>query len=184
MVRKTTFDRPPTRYLNPEPFRWTESKDRSPTNCQQRRSNQTFVFSYPYKCCLLDLTRSFQGNNYERTFTNGSPHRTHQRTITLHVLLITRKLQTGSSKVEYIRNGCQRVHFSGSMENVRPVSLPSRYPLMASCNVAGSGKSVLWFVDSQLFPLEVTDIPCQFDGHPRYRDHVQSWKCINGVFLF
>jgi hypothetical protein len=33
-----------------------------------------------------------------------------------------------------------------------PYPLSTRLPLMASCIVAGSGKSVFWFVDSQLFP--------------------------------
>ena len=111
-------------------------------------------------------------------------HRTHQRTITSHVVLITRKEQTGFPKAEYTRNGSQQVRFSGSTVNVRPLPLPSRYALMASCNVAGSGKSVLWLVYSWLLLLEVTHVSRQFNGHPRYRDHLQSWKCVNGVFLF
>ena len=60
-----------------------------------------------YKCWLLDLTHSVQGNNYERIFTNGSPHRTHQRTITSHAVLITRKLQIGFSRAECSKNGSQ-----------------------------------------------------------------------------
>jgi hypothetical protein len=92
--------------------------------------------------------RILQGNNCERAFTNGSLHQTHQRTKTSHVVLITRKQQSGFSKAEYTKNGSQQVRFSGSTENVRSVPFPSRYALMASCNVAGSGKGVLWFVNS------------------------------------
>ena len=127
---------------------------------------------------------SFQGNNCEIASTNGSLRQTHQRTITSPVVLITRKQQTGFSTEEYTKNGSQRVHFSGSMENVRSVLFPSRYALMTSYNVAGSGKSVLWSVDSYLSFSVVTDVSCQFDSHPRYREHVQGRKCVNGVFLF
>jgi len=66
----------------------------------------------------------FRGDNYERASTNGSLLQTHRRIITSHVVLITRKQQTGSSKAEYTRNGSQQVRFSGSMENVRPVLFP------------------------------------------------------------
>ena len=127
---------------------------------------------------------SFQGNNCEIASTNGSLRQTHQRTITSHVVLITRKQQTGFSKEEYTKNGSQQVRFSGPMENVRLVPFRSRYALIMSCNVAGSGKSILWFVDFLLSFSEVTDFSCQFVDHPRYREHVQRRKCINGIFLF
>jgi len=135
MVRKSTFDRSPMRYLKPELLRWKGSKDFYPTNCQRRRSNPTFVFFLTFiRAWLLNRTRSFQGNNYERAFTDGSPHRTRQRTITSHLVLITRKQQSGSSKAEYTRNGSQQVLFSGSTENVRSIPLPSGCPLMTTCN--------------------------------------------------
>jgi hypothetical protein len=134
MVRKSTFDQSPMWYLNPELLRWKGGKDCYSTNCQRRRSNQTFVFSYSHQCWLWNLTRSFQGNNYERAFTNGFPHRTHQKTITLHVVLITRRQQTGFSKAKYTRNGSQQIHFSGSTENVRSIPPPSGGPLMITCN--------------------------------------------------
>ena len=134
----------------PELLRRKRNKGIHTTSSQRPRSNETFVFS-----CLHQYREAlripFQEINCGRAFTNGSPHQTHQGTITSHVVLITRKQRTGFSKAEHIRNGSQMVRFSGSMENVRPVPLPSRYSLMASCNVAGSGKSVLWFVDSYLF---------------------------------
>ena len=45
-------------------------------------------------------------------------HRTHQRTITLHVVFITGKRQTGFFKAVYTKNGSQQVCSCGSTENV------------------------------------------------------------------
>jgi len=67
---------------------------------------------------------SLQGINYGRTFTNGYPHQIRLRTITSHVVLITKEKRLGSSKGAYSRNGCPRVRFFGFMVNVRP----SRFP--------------------------------------------------------
>ena len=83
---------------------------------------------------------------------NGSPHRTPPRTTTLRVILITRKQQHGFLKVEHIRSGSQQVHFFGSMESVRPVLFPTYSgPLIPPCLVAGSGKTVIWFVNLKSF---------------------------------
>jgi hypothetical protein len=43
------------------------------------------------------------------------------------------------------------VHFFGSTESVRPVALTARYPLIVTYIAAGSGKSILWFVDHYLY---------------------------------
>jgi hypothetical protein len=43
------------------------------------------------------------------------------------------------------------VHFFGSTGSVRPAPLPTRYLLMETYIVAGSGKSILWFVDHYLY---------------------------------
>jgi hypothetical protein len=59
--------------------------------------------------------------NRGRTSTDGSPHRIRQLTITLRVVLITRKQQLGSFKVEFSRNGNHQDRFFGSTGNVRPV---------------------------------------------------------------
>jgi hypothetical protein len=48
---------------------------------------------------------SFQGTNYGRTFIDGSLHRTPRRTITLHVVLITKRQQPGFSKAASFRTG-------------------------------------------------------------------------------
>jgi hypothetical protein len=63
---------------------------------------------------------SFQKTNCGRASTNGSPHRIRQLTITLHVVLITRKLQRGSSKETFTRNGNPKVRSFGFMGSVRP----------------------------------------------------------------
>src|SRR6266403_6169682 len=90
---------------------------------------------------------SFQGSNREKAFTAGSHHLTPRRTITLHVVLITRKRQDGCLKVASFRSGNQQVPFFGSTENVCPVLFSTWFLLILPCVVAGSGKSVIWFVD-------------------------------------
>ena len=64
----------------------------------------------------------------------------------------------------------------------RPLSYLT--PLMRFCVIAGSGKSVLWFVDSQLFMSEMTDVSSQFHVDSRHRSHVQGRKRGHGVLLF
>jgi hypothetical protein len=93
---------------------------------------------------------SFQGNNCEKAFTNGSPHWIPQRIITLHVILITRKLHLGFFKAASFRSGSQQELFFGFMENICPVSFLALAPSNSIlCFIAaGSGKSVLWFVVS------------------------------------
>jgi hypothetical protein len=70
----------------------------------------------------LQTQTLLQGITYDRIFVDGSRHQIHPRTITLHVMLITRELQIGSFKGAFITNGNQQVlsRLFGSMENVRP----------------------------------------------------------------
>ena len=63
----------------------------------------------------------FQGTNCGKTFINGSPHQIPRRTITSHVVLITRKQHLGSFKAVSFRSGSQLGHFFGFTENVCPV---------------------------------------------------------------
>jgi hypothetical protein len=91
-----------------------------------------------------------------------APQRIRQLTITSHAILITRKPQTGSSKGAFSGNGNQKVLLSGLTENVR---YPPSAPTLVI--VAGSGKSILWFVDLQLHPSWITDVSCQFYDHRR-----------------
>jgi hypothetical protein len=71
---------------------------------------------------------SFQKSKCERASTNGSPHRIRRLTIILRVVLITRKLQRGSSKEVFTTNGNPMVHSFGFMESVRPC--PIFYPIV------------------------------------------------------
>ncbi len=67
-----------------------------------------------------------------------------------------RELPRGSSKVAYSKNGNLSVPSCGSMENVRSCYLPLinvdqlLNPDARLICVVGSGKSILWFVISQL----------------------------------
>jgi len=125
----------------------------------------------------------FQETNCGRGLTNGSPPRTRQRTTTLHVILITRIQQHGFFKARSIKNGGQQARFFGSMENVCPLLFPTRFSLIPSCLVAGSGKSVIWFVEFNQFLSDVTDVPCQFHGDPRQLFRVPGPKRISRLFL-
>jgi len=75
----------------------------------------------------MEPYESFQKTDCGRASTNGSPHRIHQLTITLLVVLITRKLQRGSSKVPFTRDGNPKVRSFGFMGSVRPI--PIFYPI-------------------------------------------------------
>ena len=106
---------------------------------------------------------STQAINYDRIFVDGYPHQIHPRTITLRAMFITREPQLGSLKEAYIVNGNQHLRFSGSMENVR-LRRPTSYPALPDgiFYVAGSGKSILWFVDPLLYLSKLTDVVYHF----------------------
>ena len=59
-------------------------------------------------------------------------------------------------------NGNRLLLFSGSMENVRPCLTSHPTPPDGNLCVAGSGKSILWFVD--LFTLSVKDDRCRLSS--------------------
>ena len=81
----------------------------------------------------LEPYGSFQKTNCGRASTNGSPHQIRQLTITLRVILITRKSQCGSSKETYTRNGNQEHLSFGFTESVRPV--PIFYPILNDVSI-------------------------------------------------
>ena len=60
---------------------------------QVKRSSSSF-FNPHYRVSPI-----FQGPNYAKAFTDGSPHQIPQRTITSNVLLITKKMRLGSLKI-------------------------------------------------------------------------------------
>jgi hypothetical protein len=72
---------------------------------------------------VMESYGSFQKTNCGRASTNGSPHRIRRLTITLRVVLITRKLQYGSSKETFTRNGNLKVLSCGFTASVRLVSI-------------------------------------------------------------
>ena len=53
-----------------------------------------------------------------------------------------------------------------------------------SCILAGSGKSVTWFVNYKWFLSEETDVPYQLHSGPKYRNSMRGRKCVDGIFLF
>jgi len=128
---------------------------------EMRRSSSklTLLTMLSYSSC--------QATNYGKALTNGSPHLTPRPTTISHVVLITRKLQHGFFKAGFIRSGRQLARFFGFMENVCPFLFPSQLPLIPSRFVAGSGKSVIWFVGDKFLLSEVIDAFCQFHSHPR-----------------
>ena len=144
-----------------------------------KRSSSLDLISANYR-----TLRIFQKTNYGRTSKNGFPHRIPRRTTTSHAALIIRKLQPGFFKEAYFKSGSQQDRSFGSTENVCPTFFLTRLYLIASFIVAGSGKSVIWFVVFNGFLSEVTDFSCQFHGHRRYSSHVRDWKYVDGVFLF
>ena len=96
---------------------------------------------------IMESYPSFQGTNFGRASENGSPHRTLRRTTTSHVVPIRRSRRPGFLKAVYFRSGSQQDRFFGFTENVCHVSkFLTRFPLIISCVVAGSGKSIIWFV--------------------------------------
>src|SRR6266849_6354114 len=95
-------------------------------NKRSHETSRTFVL-LTSSILAIEPYPSFQKTNCGRASTNGSPHRIRQLTITSRVVLITRKLQHGSSKETFTRNGNQRVRSCGSTESVRPV--PIFYPI-------------------------------------------------------
>jgi len=122
--------------------------------------NITSVHSEPYP--------SFQESNCGRAYKNGYPHRTLRRTTILHAVLITGKRGPGLLKAASFRSGSRQLRFSGSMGNVCPVLIQIWLRLISSCVVAGSGKSVIWYVEFQRLTSELTDDSSQFHHHSRH----------------
>jgi hypothetical protein len=74
---------------------------------------------------------------------------------------------------------------SGFMANVCPVPFCRLTPPNDILILAGSGKSILWFVQPSLFLLMITEslVFLQFDNHRRCENHVQFRSSLDGVFL-
>src|ERR1700741_1756685 len=87
-----------------------------------------------------------QVTNSRRGFKSGSLPRTRQSITTIPVKFIKVEPPPGSFMVPHTKNGKRRVHSCGCMENVHPSILFTYLLLINRCLVAGSGKSVLWWV--------------------------------------
>ena len=100
--------------------------------------------------CVLEAQSSTQLNRCDKTFEGGSRLRILHQITTSHAAFITGPQQPGSFRAVYTRNGSQLLHSYGSMVNVRSslfaLALHPRSPVL----IAGSGKTILWFV---VYPL-------------------------------
>ena len=114
--------------------------------------------SSPNRIDINYAQAALQGINYDKIFVNGSHRRIRPRTTTSRVVLITREPQAGSFKVAYTMNGNRRLRFSGYMENVRSCPKPFLAPPDGISFLAGSGKSILWFVVPLRSPSKMTDV--------------------------
>jgi hypothetical protein len=112
-----------------------------PRTSQMKRSVRSLISLR----LLLEIDSLSQRVNYERNCKIGSLPRIPRRTIILHARLTTREQRPGFSRAVYSKSGSDLPLSCGSMANVRP------FPFLLlhapdSRLVAGSGKSVLWFV--------------------------------------
>ena len=89
--------------------------------------------------------------SYERNYKTGSHPQIPPQITILHASPTTKERHPGSSKVVFSSSGSRLLLFCGSMENVRPFSSSLFDTPLTPIFIAGSGKSVLWFV----FPVIV-----------------------------
>jgi hypothetical protein len=111
-------------------------------------------------------TKLLQAINCEKNLRSGFPLRIHQLTTTRHAKPITTGRPSGSSKGLSTMNGRRQVPSCGPTGIVQvSINYPPS-PLMVSCFVAGSGKSILWWVTSQL-----TCVIVAYIGGDQFFDH-------------
>jgi hypothetical protein len=79
-----------------------------------------------YGALCIILKKPITGERPQMALPAGSVN------LTLRVVLITRKLQYGSSKETSTRNGNQKVRSSGFTESVHPVPISMPYSPMTS----------------------------------------------------
>ena len=82
---------------------------------------------------------------------DGSLPQIHRPTISLRVVLITKERLPGSLKAVFLRTGSPVILCCGSTENVRSPKFLLAATTRSTLFVAGSGKSILWFVSLHLF---------------------------------
>jgi hypothetical protein len=128
----------------------------------------------------------WQVTSWQKTFEVGSLHLIHGKIRTRSANCGTPGPRHGFStaKRSRIGNAPSRVIFSGSMENVRCCPFDSYAPADGfSPFVAGTGKSVLWYVDFCIFLSSRTDDVGQLCNHPGHRRHAEITACDPHVLL-
>jgi hypothetical protein len=129
-------------------------------------------------------TKLLQAIDCEKKFISGFPLRIHRLTTTWHVKPITMGPRRGSLKVPSIMNGRQQVLFYGRMGIVWFSFVSPPLLLITSGSVAGSGKSVLWWVIPQPTFVDIAYyIGDQFFDHKGHRIHTCNWIGFSCILL-
>ena len=110
-------------------------------------------------------TKLLQVIDFEKIFRSGFPLRIHRSTTTLHVKPITMGPRRGSLEGLSTINGRRQALSYGCMGIVRFSIVALPLPLMVSGFVAGSGKSILWWVTSETNFVSVAYNGDQFLHH-------------------
>ena len=121
--------------------------------------------------------------NCGRRFRSGCPLRIHRLTTTLHVKPITMGPPRGSSKGKCMVNGRRGALFCGPTEIVRFFLFSLPLSLIVSGFVAGSGKSVLWWVTFDREFVGVAYIGDQLFDHKGHRIHTCDWTSFSRILL-
>jgi hypothetical protein len=122
--------------------------------------------------------------NCEQTFGSGFLLRIHRSITTLHVKPIILELPRGSLKGLSTMNGRRQAHSYGPTGIVWFSVLFPPPPLMVSGFVAGSGKSILWWVTPQLISVGVAYIGGQFFDHRGHQTHMCNRIGFSRLLLF
>jgi hypothetical protein len=117
------------------------------------RSRRRFLLMIPPFTKNAETTE--QVTNCDGTFENGSHRRIHGKTTTLDVKLIMMEQPGGSSKVPLSQNGDLLALCCGFMENVCFSYFQPSTEADILYLVAGSGKTILWYINSLIFSLLV-----------------------------
>jgi hypothetical protein len=117
-----------------------------------------------------------------REIQNGSHLQIRGRTTTSLVKVSIKELPDGSPKVTFSPSGKQPVPSCGFMENVCP-SVSVHTVGETDDTTAGSGKSVLRYVNHPVFPLRRSYFLHKLRHHPRCRREPQRRISLNGILL-
>ena len=115
-----------------------------------------------------------QRASYERNHKSGSLLRIRRQTIMSHERHTTREQRHGSSKAVFSNSGNHPLLSCGSMANVRPICSPLLHTPPTLIFVAGSGKSVLWFVFLLSLPASTQITAAQLRDNRRHNGPTRS----------